>query len=61
MRRITKRKSLILISIGILVIAASQVFSHYVELPDLVKGTFIGVGIGLLLTATIFRNFKTAQ
>jgi len=61
MKKITKRKALILMSIGMFVIATSQVFSHYLELPDLVKGAFIGIGFGLLLTATIFGNFRTVK
>ena len=61
MKNITKRKSLILMSIGMFVIAVSQILSHFVELPDLTKGLFFGIGIGMLLLAIIFNNFKTAQ
>lgn len=61
MKTITKKKTLILISIGIFVVATSQIFSQLMELPDLAKGSFIGIGIGLLLTAMIFGNFKTVQ
>jgi hypothetical protein len=56
-----KRKSLILLSSGIFVIAISQIISRFVELPDLAKGLFIGIGIGMLLLAIIFGNRKTAQ
>ena len=48
-------------SIGMFVIAVSQIFSHFVEFPDLTKGLFFGIGIGMLLLATIFGNFRTAQ
>ncbi|MFT5754104.1 MAG: hypothetical protein ACI924_001331 [Flavobacterium sp.] len=61
MKKITKRKALILLSIGIFIIATSQVFSHYIELPDLANGSLIGIGIGLLLTSLIFGNFKTVR
>ncbi len=61
MKKIINRKSLILMSIGMFVIAVSQIFSHFVELPDLTKGLFFGIGIGMLLLATIFSNSKTAQ
>ncbi|RTE55457.1 hypothetical protein EHW67_02505 [Arenibacter aquaticus] len=61
MKRITKRKALILLSIGILAIATSQIASQYFELPDFTKGSFIGIGIGLLLTSLIFGNFKTVR
>ena len=56
-----KRKSLILLSSGMFVIAISQILSHFVELPDLAKGLFIGIGISMLLLAIIFGNRKTAQ
>ncbi|WP_458625930.1 hypothetical protein [Winogradskyella sp. PC D3.3] len=61
MKTITKKKTLLLISIGIFVVAISQIFSQLTELPDLAKGSFIGIGIGLLLTGLIFGNFKTVK
>ena len=61
MKKIINRKSLILMSIGIFVIAVSQIFSHFVKLPDLTKGLFFGIGIGMLLLAIIIGNFKIAQ
>ena len=60
MKIITKRRTLILISFGMFVIATSQIFSHFIELSDLMKGASTGIGIGLLLTSLIFGNFKTA-
>lgn len=56
-----KRKSLILLSSGMFTIAISQIFFRFVELPDLAKGLFIGIGIVMLLLAIIFGNRKTAQ
>ena len=61
MKKTTKRKALILISSGLFVIATSQVFSHYIALPDFVLGVLMGVGIGLLLTATIFGTLKAVK
>ncbi|WP_147676636.1 hypothetical protein [Algibacter pacificus] len=61
MKNITKRKALTLLSVGIFIIAASQVFSHYLQLIDLTKGTFTGIGIGLLLTALGFGSFKNIR
>ena len=61
MKKITKRKARILLPIGMFIMATSQVFSCYFELPDLVKGSFVGIGIGLLLTSLIFGNIKTAR
>lgn len=48
-------------TIGMFVIATSQVITHFVELPDLAKGSFVGIGIGLLILSVTFGNFKTAQ
>ena len=59
MNKISKRKTLTLISIGMFVCATAQMFSQLMELSDLAKGSF--TGIGLLFTATIFGNFKTVQ
>ncbi|TXF75129.1 hypothetical protein [Chryseobacterium sp.] len=61
MKKLTRRKSLILISIGMFVTAASQIFFHFVGLPDLAKGLFFGFGIGILLVALIFGSFKAAR
>ncbi|UMB61181.1 hypothetical protein MHL31_03005 [Lutibacter sp. A80] len=61
MKKITKRKTLILLSIGMFVIAASQIFSQYFVLPDFAKGSFIGIGIGLVLMSLILGNFKTVR
>ena len=61
MKKTTKRKSLILMSFGMFVIAVSQIFSHFIKFPDLAKGLFFGFGIGMLLLATICGNFKAVQ
>ena len=58
MKNTTKRKTLTLMSIGMLVISTSQIFSQFMELTDLMKGSFMGLGIGLLLTSMVFGNFK---
>jgi hypothetical protein len=34
MKKIINRKSVILMSSGMFIIAVSQIFSHFVELPD---------------------------
>ena len=60
MKKITKRKALILLPIGMFIIASSQVFSYYFELPDLAQGSFVGIGIGLLITSLFFGNNKIA-
>ena len=59
MKITTKRKSFLLIPIGLLIISASYIFSHFFNLTDLTKGSILGVGIGLFLTSIILRNFKS--
>lgn len=44
-----KQKTIILSSLGLIIIAGSQILTRYVELNDLSKGLLIGTGIGLLL------------
>jgi hypothetical protein len=61
MKRLSKRKALMLISIGMFVMVFTQIFSHYTELPDLTKGLFTGVGMGLLLLALITVNSNSAH
>lgn len=61
MKKITKRNSIILMSSGMFIIAASQVFLHFLELADFAKGSFLGIGFGLLILALAFRNYKTIQ
>jgi hypothetical protein len=61
MKKNAKRKVLILLSIGMLTISATQIISQYIKLNDLAKGSFIGIGIGLLITSLIFGNLKTLR
>ncbi|WP_283640429.1 hypothetical protein [Mesonia mobilis] len=61
MNKITKTKAFTLISVGLLVIAASQITSHYITLPDMVQGAFVGVGLGLLLMALYWGNIRRVQ
>lgn len=61
MKRISKKNSLTLITIGMFVIATSQIITHFFELPDLAKGSFFGIGLGLSILSLTLGNFKTAQ
>lgn len=61
MKKYREKKTMLLMSVGMLVIGASQIIAHYMQPNDLTKGLFWGIGIGLLLTALIFGKFKTVQ
>ena len=58
MKKITKRKTLIILSTGLFVIAISQIVGHFVSLNDFTKGSLLGIGIGLLVTSLTIGNFK---
>jgi len=60
MKKISKTRTLILLTFGLFAIAVSQLFSHFIELTDSIKGLFMGIGIGLILTSLFFGKFKTA-
>ncbi|MFW2377845.1 MAG: hypothetical protein ACN4ES_14915 [Cellulophaga baltica] len=60
MKKTAKRKALILIPIAMFIVAASNIGSQFLVLTDITKGLSIGIGIGLLLTALTFGNFKSA-
>lgn len=57
----TKTKSLILTSGGMFVIAASTILSRFITLNDFAKGSFVGIGIGLLLLGLFIGKFKKAK
>ena len=59
MKRISRRNALILLSIGLFVIAITQIISRYVGLSDLLKGSLVGIGFGLLILSLTFGKFKT--
>ncbi|APU69528.1 hypothetical protein C723_3148 [Christiangramia flava JLT2011] len=43
-------------SIGLLLIALSQIIWHFFEIPDFYNGIFMGIGIGLMLFALMKRR-----
>ncbi|GGD96571.1 hypothetical protein [Maribacter cobaltidurans] len=61
MRKITKSKAMILMAVSMFIIAMSQIASRFITLNDFTKGSFIGVGIGLLLITLVFGDFKSVR
>ena len=61
MKKTTQKNTLLLVIAGLFVMAASQISSHYVSLPDVAVGLSTGLGIGLLVTALLGGRFKAAQ
>ncbi|REH50408.1 hypothetical protein C7448_10419 [Tenacibaculum gallaicum] len=58
MKNLTHKKSLILLSVGIFIIASLQILTRYTEISDMMQGLGIGLGIGLLVTSIIGRKLK---
>ncbi|WP_417800207.1 hypothetical protein [Tenacibaculum sp.] len=52
---------MILLSIGILTIASSQILTRYVKVSDLTHGLSIGIGIGLLIMAIANSNLQAKK
>lgn len=48
-----KNQRNILIAAGLFIMSATQIITHYSELPELVKGTMAGIGIGLMALSFI--------
>ncbi|MBR9833016.1 hypothetical protein GYB57_12780 [bacterium] len=44
---------------GALMIAANQIIAHYFNIPDVINGGLMGIGIGLLTVALIVKRKKT--
>jgi hypothetical protein len=47
-----------LITAGALMIAAGQIIAHYFNIPDVINGGLMGIGIGLLTVALISKRKK---
>jgi len=57
MRKIIKRKRSRFLFVGLFLIAILQIVNHFIPLNDFVKGSFMGVGFGLLVTSLIVGKF----
>jgi len=55
------KKTAILLVIGIMIIAITQLILHFTKLPDYLNGIFFGIGIGILIIALLSRKFKLEQ
>jgi hypothetical protein len=61
MRKTARNKTLILISTGLFIISITEIFSRFITITDFAKGSTIGIGVGLLLTAISLSHFRTAK
>lgn len=59
MKKAGKRKLLTSVSGGLFVMSIAQILSFLIELPDLVRGSLIGIGIGLLLVSLASGSIQT--
>lgn len=53
-----RKSALILTSVGIFIVSLSLLIWDLMKLPDYVIGTFMGIGIGLLILAIIKGKIK---
>ena len=60
MKIMSKKTTQFLLVIGLLIIALSQIIFLYVKMPDLAKGSIVGIGLGLSLLSMILRKIKVA-
>lgn len=48
-----KNQKSILIPIGLMISGATHIVSHFITMPDFVRGSLIGIGIGIMILAFI--------
>lgn len=48
-----KNQRNILIAAGLFILSATQIITHYSELPDFINGSLAGIGIGLMALSFI--------
>lgn len=53
-----KNNPSIFIAAGAIIIAVSQIIAHYFNIPDVINGGLMGIGIGLLTVALISKRKK---
>lgn len=47
-----------LLSLGLIIIVISQIVSHFIKLPDFLNGSFMGIGIGIMILAVIRKKLN---
>ena len=57
-KEMKKRKNLLLILIGPIIISVSRIVGHYLTIPDLVSGFLIGAGIGLTIFSLLRQKLR---
>lgn len=54
-------KSFVLVPIGLFFIALTLILSREIVMPDVIKGFSLGIGIGLMILAFIFRKIRSVH
>ena len=52
-------KKILLLPAGLIIIAAGQISAHYIQMPDFVLGSLMGVGIGVMVLSLIKNGHST--
>ncbi len=53
-------KDTILLVVGLSILVLTQIASYYLTLSDLLNGTFLGIGIGVLAISLLYNRRKPA-
>ena len=54
-------RSFVLVPIGLFFIALTMILSREIAMPDVIRGFSVGLGIGLMILAFIFRKVMSAH
>jgi F0F1-type ATP synthase assembly protein I len=56
-----KMKRSIFLFVGLMISSVSQIASHFIKMPDFISGSFMGIGIGVMLLSFISHKPKAAH
>jgi F0F1-type ATP synthase assembly protein I len=52
-----RNRATVFLSIGLLIISATQVALHFTKMPDFISGVLLGIGLGVMLLS--FKRQKS--
>jgi hypothetical protein len=62
MKKFTTTKSIrLLFAAGLLIAALAQLLSRYIQIPDVILGGFIGIGVGIEIIALVMLKKMNPQ
>jgi hypothetical protein len=55
--KMKRNRATVFLSIGLLIISATQVALHFTKMPDFISGVLLGIGLGVMLLS--FKRQKS--